>query len=1026
MTLPELAIRRPVTMSMILISIVVMGAIALRRLPLAFMPEYDENRLIIRVDYPGASPKHVERMIVRPMEEVLSSLSGLEHIRSGCDGDGGRVMLFFQYDVNIDQARMEARDRIDRIRDDLPEDIERITFSYDWDAQESAEKIMETRISSPRNLSEDYELLERKLIKPIERIAGVASVSLDGLNPKEVRINLDLIAMERHRVDPRTVYRALLDNNVDRSIGVLRDERSRYTVHADGDFKSLQEIRGLPIGRGLSLADVADVIYEEPPLEYGRHLNGEFAVGLSVTKEPKANTVDVCQEVASYIDTMRDDPELRGINFLVWENQGQEILKTIGDLEQTGYIGALLASVVLFLFVRRLSSTFYAILCIPISLIVACAVIWAQGKTLNTISLLGLIVGIGMLVDNAVVVMENIDRHQRKGLGARVAALLGAREVSVAVVAATLTSVIVFLPLLFNKPTEMNVIMRELALTVIFTLLASLFVSQTLIPLAAGWFVRVRPRTETDRFLPWIQRHYRRILKWSLRHRWMAPLVGLTVIASIFFPYQRINFNFDESRTDMFVGVRYEFSEDLSLEEKEKAVTEVEQALEAMRDPFSIDSIYSFWSHRWTLTRLYMVEGFTHEAHMNRVRKALPDYLPRIPGLRIEVEDNTPHWQRHRGNRVAFQLRGKDSEVLARVADVARQKLEGIQGLFDVYSTAEGGTSELHAIIDRNRARQYGVAMRQPGEVVGLTFRGRRLSTYRAEGREVEMRLVLDDQAVRARSDLENAPLLRTGDRPVALDAVADFSLVKSPESIRRNDRVTSVWVGAKFDQGDKDAYYREAQQLLEAIDLPVGYSWDFSAFRRDQQELQVEFLTNLVLALMLIFGVMAGLFESVKQALSLMVSLPFALAGAAWALYLTGTDFDRPASVGLLLLLGIVVNNGIVMISHINRYRWQGFSRERAMLQGGTERLRPVLMTALTTLMGLVPIAVQKPSLAGVYYYSIAIVIMGGLVVSSALTTLLLPATVCIVEDVLSVAGRGFRRIFRRRPIGALEQDPS
>lgn len=1012
MTLPEFAIRRPVATSMLLISIVVLGGIALHRLPLAFMPEFDENRLFVIVQYPDASPKHVERMIIRPLEETLSSMSGLDHMWSRCDADGGRINLFFHFDVDIDVARAEIRERIDRIRDDLPDDIERITISPDWDPQVSGETILEARLSSPRNLSEDYDLLDRKVIKPLERVAGVASVRLDGLNPKEVRINLDLKALERHRVDPRTVYRALVDNNLDRSIGFLRDDQHRITVRVDNDFQSVQEIRDLPInGTGLRLSTVADVTYQEPPLEYGRHLDGEFAVGVSITKEPKANTVQVCDDVAARVKEMRDDPELRGINFLVWEDQGKEIRSTIMDLKQTGYMGALLASLVLFLFVRRFSTTFFAILSIPISLIVACGVIWAQGKSLNTISLLGLIVGVGMLVDNAVVVMENIDRFQRKGFGARVSALLGAREVAVAVMAATLTSVIVFLPLLFNQPNEMNIILRELALTVIYTLLASLFVSQTLIPLATGWFLKAKKAPKSDRMLEFLQTHYQRILRWTLRHKWVAPAVGLAVIASIAFPFSRIDMNFDASRSEMFVGLRYHFSEQLSLDQKERIATQVEEALEPLRDTYHVKSIYSFWSPRWTLTRLYMQDGTTNEDHMNQVRKAIPDLLPEIAGLRIEVEENIPHWQRHRGKRVAYQLRGKDSEVLARIADDARRKLETIPGLFDVYSTAEGGSTELHASIDRERARQYDVSLRQPGDVVGLSFRGRRLPTYRAEGKEVEMRLILDDRDVHTREQLENLPLLRDQKRPLALESLAEFSLVKSPDSIDRNDRISSVWVGAKYEDGQKETYYAQARTALEQIDLPVGYSWDFNAFEREQQETQKEFVINLGLALLLIFGVMAGLFESARQALSLMVSLPFALTGAVWALYVTDTSFDQPASIGLLLLLGIVVNNGIVMISHINRYRWSGMKREAAMLRGGTERLRPILMTALTTLMGLIPIAIEKPSLAGVYYYSIAIVIMGGLLVSTALTSILLPATVCITEDVFAWARRKLRR---------------
>jgi HAE1 family hydrophobic/amphiphilic exporter-1 len=1015
MTLPEFAIRRPVTVLMILVSLIVIGGIALTRLQLAFLPEVEEPQLWLVVPYENASPKTIERTIVRPLEEALGSLQGVRNMWSACDEDGARVSLFFDWGADMKMKRIEVRERIDRFRDELPEDIDRIYLSRFWSPGAAGEQIIEARISSGRDLSRGYELLDRKIIRPLERIRGVAVVTLDGVNPREVRINLQLASLRQHGVDVRTVLAALRQNNVDRSLGVIHEPDRDLTIRAAGAFRDLEEIRRLVVSpEGIVLADVAEITYGEPPLEYGRHLDGQFAIGIAISKESGGNTIEISREVHRRIAEMANDPELEGINFLVWEDQGREILKTMADLRNTGFIGACLASLVLYLFLRRVSSTLIAVVCIPFSLIVACGVIWSQGKALNTLSLLGLIVGIGMLVDNAVVVMESIYRYQEKGLPSRRAALIGAREVSVAVTAATLTSVIVFLPIMYSRPNEMGIYMRELGLTVCVTLLASLFISQTLIPLAASRYVRRQGERPTRRWLKGLEERYCRLLGFTLAHRWIAPVIGVAVIASAVYPFLKIDKNFEVNPAEMYIQVRYNFSEALSLDRKREVVTQVEAALVPHKEELNVRSIYSFWSDRWTLTRLYMQEGHSNEREMNLVRRKLREIVPTMAGVRLEVQDNIPHWLRHRGKRVAFHLTGEDTEVLSELALEARRLLETVDGLYDHYTTTEGGDLEVQTRIDRERAREYGVPIGQPAEVVELTFRGRRLPRFKGADGEVEMELRLDDRETATLEDLHNLPLQGSDGEIVPLASVADFAVVKGPDDIHRNNRVTGVWVGARYDEGVKEDYMEKCRALVDGMILPYGYEWDHLSFQRDRTENQREFLTNFLLALGLIFAVMAGLFESTRQALSLMVSLPFAIAGAAWTLWLSGTDFDQPASIGLLLLVGIVVNNGIVMIEHINKYRREGRERREAMLLGGRERLRPILMTAVTTLLGLLPIAVQKPSLAGVYYYSMALVIMGGLVVSTFLTSVLLPTTVCLTEDLLAGAAALAKRAIR------------
>lgn len=1013
MTLPDLAVKRPVTTAMLLISMTVLGAVALARLPLAFMPDFESPELFIRVPYANASPEQVERTIVRPVEEAVGTVRGVKSMWAICNDDGGVVGLNFDWTVDMRIARVEVWERLDRVKRDLPDDIGDITVSPTWNDRQADQPIVEGRLSSPRDLSESYDVLERRIVRPLQRVPGVAQVRLDGVLPKQVRINLRVDALERHDIDVRDVERLLRTSNFDQSVGrIVTTDEQRLTLRTVASFDSVERIRNLPLrSDDLRLKDIADVEYEEPPLEYGRHLDGDFAIGISISQESKANTVEVGQRLDEQIAKMAVDPELESVNFLIWFSQADEIRSTLTDLATTGIFGALLATVVLFAFLRRLSSTIVSVLCVPFSLLVTCGLVWVQGKTLNTITLLGLIVGVGMLVDNAVVVIENIFRHTEEGEDRKTAALNGARQVSTAVIAATMTSVIVFIPLIFSKPNRMNLILQELAITISITLLASLFVSQTLIPLAAASFIRSKPQPRGS-VMKWVEARYTQLLQFNLRYWFLTPIIGLSVLASAYYPYLKVDMNLSADSTDVFAQIKYDFSEPLSLKRREAVVNQVEAAIQPHREALMTRSIYSFWSEGFAVTRIYLTKGEANEDNLAVVRRRLRTLLPEIPGVSLDVSSERNFWRADRGKRIAFQIVGDDSSTLAELAKEARRRLDEIPGLLEAFNQSEEGGREVHVKLDRELLARYQVPPEQPGRVVDLTYRGRRLPRYRTGDGEREMVMLLGERDDESIDQLHDLKLRGSDDRILPLAAVADFEEVPGPRRIQRDSRLTSVWVGARYEEGTKDDYVEPVKAALAEMEFPYGYSWTFGRWQSEREEKSREFFENLLLALLLIFALMAGLFESPLQALSLMVALPFALSGAAWCLYFTGTDFDQPAAVGLLLLIGIVVNNGIVMVEHINMYRRQGMPRNEAMLRGGRERLRPVLMTAMTTLIGLVPMLIQKPSLGGIYYYSIALVIMGGLSISTFLTTVLLPTTICLVEDVYTFVTRLFVRL--------------
>jgi HAE1 family hydrophobic/amphiphilic exporter-1 len=517
--------------------------------------------------------------------------------------------------------------------------------------------------------------------------------------------------------------------------------------------------------------------------------------------------------------------------------------------------------------------------------------------------------------------------------------------------------------------------------------------------MATSWFIKSKPRPRS-RLMTATENRYESLLRFNLRHRWLTPVISIAVLASAVFPFMKVDKNFDTNETEMFVAVRYEFSEEPSLEMKENFVNQVEGVLAPHRDELLARAIYSFWSDGWTMTRIYLKEGEANEDNIARVRARLGALLPEIAGLNLEVMENRQFWRQDRGKRIAFQIVGEDSELLSTLAEEAKLRLESIPGLIEPFASSQEGGQELHVMLDRELVSRLGVTPTQPAETVGLTFRGRRLQRFRTLDGEREMRLTLDEKKTESVAQLRNLPIWTSAGEKVPLASLAEFREVPGAEHINRDNRLTSVWVGARYEEGTRQDYMGPVTEVAEGLGLPYGYSWTFGSWEERQKEKTQEFVTNLLLALMLIFAVMAGLFESVRQAIALMIALPFAVSGAAWTLWMTGTDFDQPGAVGLLLLIGIVVNNGIVMIEHINSYRRSGMDRESAMVRGGRERLRPILMTAMTTLLSLIPMVVQKPSLGGVYYYSMALVIMGGLFVSTFLTSVLLPTSATLIED--------------------------
>lgn len=999
MKLSDLAVRRPITTAMLLLSVLVFGGIAASRLPLAFLPEVDVPFIGIEIPYPDSNPAQVEREIAKPVEEVLSTLSGVDKLSSTSGPDGARFQLRFDWGQDLDVVRMQVSELMDQVEGELPEGIGQVLI-YSFNTSDIP--VVQGRISARGvELSENYDLLEARVLNRLRRVPGVARVDLDGVEPKEIFIDLELDRIKAHGVEVGPLIERLRSASSNQVLGRVWDGSRRLSARALGSFASVEELEEMVIDpRGLKLSDVATVSYEEPPIGYGRRLNGQDAVALSVYKESTANTVDVVRSVMRVIrEDIAADPLLQGVDLFVWEDQAEEILGALNGLTRAGLLGALLAVVVLYFFLRRLGSTLIVSLSIPFSVIAACGMLWFLGKNLNILSMMGLMLGVGMLVDNAIVVLESIDRRARQEGDPREAARAGAGHVAMAVIASTLTSLIVFLPLIVGGRSELTTWLGEVGVAISLALVCSLFSSLTLIPLVAAKFLQPGKARRVP-LLERLEARYAELLSWTLHHR-VATFFALTLALVVgFLPFTLgwVETSTIAATVNKRIFIRYQPVDFVYKSRMSELVERVEAELLPRREELGIESVYSYFASDEAGTTLTLERQDLSDEEYRALISKLREELPGLPGVRLVFRDNSDD-----GGNTFFAVNffGQDTASLERIAREAQRRLATVEGVADVDSELDRGRSEIQVRVDRDRAARLGLSAREISDTFTFTLGGLRLPRFQTGEREVETWLALRLEDRSNLADLAELPFRTIDGRPVRLGDIASFEVVERPQQIRRENRKVRLAVEATYEGEDWPAARQEIAALMDAFELPPGTSWSWNDRILEQDTQGAEMGINFLLALALVYLVMASLFESVSQPLSILFSIPFAVPGAAWMLAATGTPFNLMGQIGLLILMGIVVNNGIVLLDHRNQLRAAGWGRVESAVQAGRDRMRAILMTASTTIMGLAPLALGGSRVGGLFYYPLALTVMGGLMSSAVLTLLVLPWVDLGVEGV-------------------------
>lgn len=1004
MNLPKLAVDRPVTTLMVLLSILVIGGVAARRLPLAFLPQVDFPAIQVQVPYPNSNPTQIEKEITKPVEEALATLSGVKKLTATSTADNAEFQLQFDWGQDLDVVRMQVSEKIDQVRPTLPAGIgDILIFSFN----SSDIPVVEARLAAEGvDLSRNYDLLEARIANRIRRVPGVARVDLDGVAPREISIDLSLDQIKTHGVEIGDLLQRLQGASANLVLGQIEDGGLRYTARALGAFQSVEQISTLPINdQGLRLADIAEITYEEPPIGYGRHLDGKYAVAVTVFKESTANTVEVVHAVMDVIQNdIGKDPLLKGIKLFVWDDQAKQITSGINGLTSSGAIGALLAVLVLYFFLRRFDSTFIVSLSIPFSVVAACGVLYFMGKTLNILSMMGLMLAVGMLVDNAIVVLESIDRRHRDEPDPKKAAFLGASQVAMAVVASTATSLIVFLPLILGGKSELTVWLGEVGITISLAMICSLISALTLIPLVSGRFLK-KKETKPVKSVEWLEERYVRTLAWTLKHRLATFFIVLGALVAGIVPFAAglVETGMFSATANERLRLSYDFADFSYKSDVERAVTRIEKFLYANAKDFEVGGVYSYFAENEAGTTITLARTNFSDDEVKDLRQKIRAKLPEMPGVRVYFDEDAETG----GSSTYFAVKffGPDSGVLRDLAEEAQRRLETVPGIEDVTSPIRRARREIQVTIDREKALRQGLTAQDISDVFAFTLGGTRLARFNAGDHEVETWLALRSEDRTNLDDLKHLQVATTRGLPVTLDDIATFQLVRREQEIRRENRKVRVEVDATYEGEGWDDTKETISGLMETLNLPPGYSWSWDDRILEQEDQGKQMGINFLLALALVYIVMASLFESLAQPFAILFSIPFALPGAAWLLAATGTPFNLMAQIGLLILMGIVVNNGIVLIDHMNQLRREGVPRDEAVLRAGRDRLRAVLMTASTTTLGLLPLAFGSEGVGGLLYFPLARTVMGGLISSTVLTLIVLPYITLGVEGVAAWA---------------------
>jgi hydrophobic/amphiphilic exporter-1 (mainly G- bacteria), HAE1 family len=1026
MALTTTSIRRPVATTMIFLIIITLGTLSFRFLPVDLLPAIEMPELSVQANYPNVGPEDIELLLTEPLENALSVVPDVQQMISTSREGSAWITLRFAQGVNIDSVTNDVREALDRVRRQLPDDVDPPRINrFNPDDQ----PIVVLGAQSNLDMMELTRILERDLARRFEQISGVGAVDLWGGVNREIRVEVSRDRLLASGLTMNDIISALGRENTMAPGGNVQRGLSDLYVRSDGEFRNVEEVRQTVIrnvnGVPVRVGDLAQVELDRRDIGRFVEINDTPMLRMGVRKQSGANTVAVAKAIIE--EAERINLERPDLNLILVQDQSQFIQQSIDSVRNSAVWGGMLTVIVLMAFLRNTSITLVITISIPIAMIATFGLLYFGGLTLNQMSFGGLALGVGMIVDNAIVVIENIVRLRQNGASKMQAAAEGTRQVTGAVIASTITTLVIFLPVLFMQTTT-GAMYRELAAVVAFSLICSLFVALTLVPMLASRVLTVVPDSDrqgklpgNERVLRALESRYERLLNWAIKHRmavigFTLVLLGTATWATRFLSYELS----PQAQADSIV-IRMNMDEGTNIAILHSYLMEMDRVVQSILPQEDVLHYVRDASNSSAEIEIMLVDQ--SERTMNA--DALADYLRSrveraIPGMRVQVRARSGMGFMNRllgsggDDAVQIELRGYDLDQAADVAESIRQRVELLPGIADVRLSRLEGRPEQVIRFDRERMAQLGITITDVTRAIQASIGGSRAGVFRDRGEEIDINVRLRPEDRLNVQDIDNISIRAASGQVVPLSALVTSNYDRGPTDIRRinGQRVTYIYANLQAGVALGDAV-NSIRSDLAALPLPDGFSIVYGGQYEEQQRAQRDFILAIAMALVLIYMVMAAQFERYIDPLLVMMSVPLAVVGVVPTLIFTGTTLNMQSFMGLIMLIGIVVNNAILLVDYINMMRREeGMDLIPAVVQAGKLRLRPIMMTTLTTVLGLMPMALGIGAGAEMQA-SLGRVVIGGLTASTLITLVFIPV---LYVTVYKLRARVVARFFAGR----------
>ncbi|MCJ7577828.1 MAG: efflux RND transporter permease subunit [candidate division Zixibacteria bacterium] len=1009
MFLPDLAIKRPVFILMQVAAILVLGWIAYTRIPIDLMPDVQFPFMSITTVYPGTGAKEIESDVTKKIEEGMSSISGLKNIYSTSAEGYSQVLLEFNLDVKIRDADMDVREQLSKIRSELPKDVDEPSIAR-FDI--SATPVMIFALSSDMALDKLRTLAEDKVKNRIEQTNDVAGVDLVGGWEREIKVELDSRKLEAYDLPIQQVISALSSENLNVPGGRMNQEPREIVLRTTGEFQTVDQINRIMVGsrQGVPtyVRDIARVKDAFKDLRKIAKLNGKPSVSFIVHKQSGGNTVKVCDDLKKTFSQLKKELP-SGTTIEIASDYSKYIRRSVNDTMLTLYLGALFVTLVVLLFMGNLRSTIIAALAIPTSIFATFILMYAFGYSLNILTLMGLSLAVGILIDDAIVVRENIFRHMEEGMEPEKAASFGASEVGLAVMACTFSIVAVFLPVAYTGGI-VGKFFKSFAFTVTFAVLYSLWDSFTMAPMLSARFMGKQQGKEGllkklfrpfESFYLKVNKGYRRLLEWSLNHKTvvlaMASVLFLISLSLIPFIGKEM----------MPQGDRGEFKVDIetaigsSISNTENVAAKVEDLLltyPEVKAVFTTVGLNQGAANQASL-RIELVDLNQRKRTTDQVEEELRRKLSEFPGVKSKVSMIGLFEGQAQEFPVELYIKGPDIDVLNRLSQAVLEIVKNTPSALDADRSLRGGKPEVQVVIDREQANRLGISTGQVASTLRSLVDGTVATKFKQEDKEIDVRVSLTPDQKNSLTDIASVPIQTPFGSSVPLKAIASFVEATGPSNISRQNRERLATVTANIGNRPLGSIMADINRELSKLPLPTGYKIEARGQTETMQEMFSNLLLALALAVIFIYMVLASQFNSFLHPFTIMLALPLAVVGALFAVFLTGQRINMQTMIGIILLFGIVTKNSILLVDYTITLRKRGMERIQALLTAGPVRFRPIVMTSVAMIMGMLPAALGMGE-GGEWRQVMGITVIGGLITSTFLSLIIVPIAYLLVDN--------------------------